>query len=77
MGQSNSLAIGTFFMLSVLFSIFTLAFFYVFVLFYSCCSHVKVFGRTLVHEFHIFYSHTEWYVRQNNIFLAEALPIKK
>ena len=32
----------------------------VFVLFHSCCSHEQVFGRTLVHEFPIFYSHTEW-----------------
>ena len=30
------------------------------VLFQSCCSHVQVFGKTLVHEFPIFYSHTEW-----------------
>ena len=31
------------------------------VLFQSCCSHARVFGKTLVHEFPIFYSHTEWY----------------
>ena len=31
-----------------------------FILFQSCCSHAQVFGRTLVHEFPIFYSHTEW-----------------
>ena len=31
-----------------------------FVLFDSFCSHAPVFGKTLVHEFHIFYSHTEW-----------------
>ena len=30
------------------------------VLFQSCCSHVQVFGKTLVHEFPIFYSHPEW-----------------
>ena len=30
------------------------------VLFQSCCSHAQVFGKTLVHEFPIFYSHTEW-----------------
>ena len=29
------------------------------VLFQSCCSHVQVFGKILVHEFPIFYSHTE------------------
>ena len=26
----------------------------------SCCSHAQVFGRTLVHEFHIFYIRTDW-----------------
>ena len=30
------------------------------VLFQSCCSHAQVFGKTLLHEFSIFYSHTEW-----------------
>ena len=30
------------------------------VLFQSCCSHAQVFGKTLVHEFPIFYNHTEW-----------------
>ena len=30
------------------------------VLFLSCCSHARVFGKTLLHEFPIFYSHTEW-----------------
>ena len=33
-----------------------------FMLFHSCCSHARVFGKTLVHEFHISYSHTEWYI---------------
>ena len=33
---------------------------FLFVLFQSCRSHTQVFGRTLVREFHIFYSHTEW-----------------
>ena len=35
---------------------------YFYVLFHSCCSHVQVFLKTLVHEFHISYrySHTEW-----------------
>ena len=28
--------------------------------FRSCCSHALVFGKTLVHEFPISYSHTEW-----------------
>ena len=31
------------------------------VLFQSCCSHERLFGKTLVHEFPISYSHTEWY----------------
>ena len=40
---------------------FLLTFFpFIFLLFQSCWSHAQVFGRTLVHEFHIFYSHTEW-----------------
>ena len=30
------------------------------VLFPSCCSHARVFGKTLLHEFLISYSHTEW-----------------
>ena len=34
-----------------------------FILFHSCCSHAWVFEKTLVHEFLIFYSHTEWYLR--------------
>ena len=33
-----------------------------FVLFHSCCSHAQVFGKTLVHEFLISYSHTEWHL---------------
>ena len=33
-----------------------------FILFHSCCSHTQVFGKTLVHEFHISYSHTELYL---------------
>ena len=37
-----------------------LTFFCFFILFYSCCSHVHVFGKTLVHELLISYSHTEW-----------------
>ena len=30
-----------------------------FVSFQSCCSHAQVFGRTLVHEFHFLYCHTD------------------
>ena len=33
-----------------------------FILFHSCCSHTLVCGKTLVHEFPISYSHTEWYL---------------
>ena len=29
-----------------------------FILLHSCCSHAQVFGKTLVHEFPISYSHT-------------------
>ena len=32
------------------------------VLFRSCCSRAWVFGKTLVHEFPMSYSHTEWYL---------------
>ena len=31
------------------------------VLFKFCCAHARVFEKTLVHEFPISYSHTEWY----------------
>ena len=34
-----------------------------FVLFHSCSSHARVFGIALVHEFHISYSPTEWYLQ--------------
>ena len=39
-----------------------LTFFCFFVLFHSCCYHSRMFGKTLLHELHIFYSHTEWYI---------------
>ena len=40
---------------------FLLAFFlYFFVVFQFYCSHAEVFGKTLLHEFHIFYINTEW-----------------
>ena len=32
-----------------------------FILFHSCCSHARVFRKTLLHEFPIYYRHTEWY----------------
>ena len=31
------------------------------VLFQSCCSHARVFGKTLLHEFPISYSRTLWH----------------
>ena len=31
-----------------------------FILFHPCCSHPRVFEKTLVHEFPMSYSHTEW-----------------
>ena len=37
-------------------------FFCFFVLFHSCCSHARLFGKTLVNEYHISYIHTEWYL---------------
>ena len=50
-----------------------LAFFVcIFVLFHSCCSHALVFGKTLLHQLIMFYSHTEWYFpffkRRNSLF---------
>ena len=33
-----------------------------FIIFNSCCNHAGVFGKTLVHEFTICYSHTECYL---------------
>ena len=32
-----------------------------FVLFHTCCFHARVFGKTLLDEFPISNSHTEWY----------------
>ena len=40
-------------------SLFTL---FVYSLFHSCCFHARVFRKTLLYEFHISYSHTEWYL---------------
>ena len=52
------------FVLAIFICIFTLLFLpsssVLFILFHFCCSHAQVFGKTLVHEFHISYSHTEW-----------------
>ena len=61
-------AVGTYFFFRDCFTFFLshdslLTFFVCFsILFHSCCSHVRVFGKTLVHEFHISYRHTEWYL---------------
>ena len=38
------------------------SFVFFFVLFHSCCSHAQVFGKMFVHEFPMYYSHTEWYL---------------
>ena len=49
---------------AVLFSILTPLFCpssYLIVLYRSCCSHAWVFGKTVVHEFPVSYSHTKWY----------------
>ena len=40
------------------FSLLT-AFLYLFVLYHSCCSHAEEFWKTLVHDFHISYGHSE------------------
>ena len=52
------------FFVPILLSILSLLNFFIcfFVLFDPCCSHARVFGKTLVHEFPISYSHTEWYL---------------
>ena len=51
-----------FFVPALLFHMLThLLFFSFSVLFHSCCFHAQVFGKILVHEFLISYSHTEWY----------------
>ena len=50
----------------------SLPFFFFFVLFHSWCSHVRVFGKTRVHEFHISYSHTERYLLFSNAVTASA-----
>ena len=52
-----------------------------FVLFRSCCSHVRVEGKTFVHELPISYSHTEWYIsslfaRRNSLF-GQKLRLSK
>ena len=52
-------------LLSMLMSLFVPFFSYhfcFFVLFHSYCSHARVFGKTLVHDFPISCSHTEWYL---------------
>ena len=49
---------------SVLPSVFTVLFLHFssfFVLCHSCCYHSHVYGSTLLHAFHISYSHAEWY----------------
>ena len=41
------------------------------VLFHSSCCHVQFLWTTLLHKFHIFYSHTEWYL----LFLQNVIAI--
>ena len=54
------MAVGPFFLLlGILTPVLTLS--CIFVLFHSCCSHARVFGKH-VHEFHISCSHPEWYL---------------
>ena len=46
---------------------------------HSFCSHARVFGKTLVHEFPISYSHAEWYLlvqRNDTIEMFEESPVK-
>ena len=54
-------------------------FFCLFVFFHSCCSHAQAFGKTLVHEFPISYTPTEWHFifsRNDMIEMVEESPIK-
>ena len=52
-------------------------FFCFFVLFHSCCSLARVFGRTLLHELHISYSHTEWCLLVFDSATKEDIGIKQ
>ena len=50
-----------------------------FILFNFYCSHARVLGKTLVHEFPISYCHTEWYLifsRNDMIELVEESPVR-
>ena len=42
------------------------------ILFHSCGSHARMFGKTLVHEYPISYSHTEWYYFFSDIATTRA-----
>ena len=50
------------------------------VLFHSCCSYARMFGKMLVLEFHVSHSHSGWCLHYSlgeiGIALAESLPIK-
>ena len=51
-----------------------------FVLFHSCSSHARMFGKTLMHDFPISYSHAERYLlysRNEMIFEVEESHFKK
>ena len=45
--------------------------------YYSCCSYSGVFGKTLVHEFPISYSHTEWYLLFSRNDMIEMVACQK
>ena len=42
------------------------------IIFLSCCSHARVFGKTLLHEFFINNSHPEWYLLFSDSATANA-----
>ena len=62
---------------SHLFSTFFVSFF---ILLHFCFSQARVFGKMLLHEFHISYSHTEWFLRFSRCQIVRwpklHLPIK-
>ena len=50
-----------------------------FILIHSFSYHARVFGKTLVHEFPISYSHAEWYLifsRNDMIEMVEESPVR-
>ena len=66
-GSSYSLGRLDIFFLRARFTFFhshysLLTLFFSFILFHFCCSHDRVFGKILLHEFHISSPRTEWYL---------------